>query len=132
VPRRRHGVPPSCCQGGACAKRHVVSPASGARLDAAREFVSAALASLEQAIQRTAAAKNGPAATDAPGVIDSYCDNQIGGNIDNGTVPNDLCPKLLPTPPAIVTETVTQTVPAPQQCVVPALRGLQVAFARRL
>ncbi len=68
----------------------------------------------------------------APGVIDSFCDNQIAGNLDNGTVPNDLCPKLLPTPPAIVTETVTQTVPAPQQCVVPALRGLQVAFARRL
>ena len=68
----------------------------------------------------------------APGVIDSFCDNQVAGNADNGTVPNDLCPKLLPTPPAIVTETVTQTVPAPQLCVVPALRGLQVPFARRL
>jgi PASTA domain len=71
----------------------------------------------------------------APGVIDSFCDNQIGGNVDNGSVPNDLCPKLLPTPPtppAIVTETVTQTVPAPVRCVVPALRGLQVPFARRL
>jgi hypothetical protein len=71
----------------------------------------------------------------APGVIDSFCDNQIGGNADNGSAPNDLCPKLLPTPPtppAIITETVTQTVPAPVQCVVPALRGLQLPFARRL
>jgi PASTA domain len=81
----------------------------------------------DNAIGLSALARQG-----APGVIDSFCDNQIGGNIVNGTVPNDLCPKLLPTPPAIVTETVTQTVPAPQRCVVPALRGLQVAIARRL
>jgi PASTA domain len=67
-----------------------------------------------------------------PGVIDSYCDNQIGGNLDNGTAPNDLCPKLAPTPPAIVTQVQTQTVQAPVQCVVPSLRGLQVPFARKL
>jgi hypothetical protein len=70
----------------------------------------------------------------ASGVIDSFCDNQIGGNVDNGTVPNDLCPKPAPTPSVVLTETVTQTqtVPAPPQCVVPALRGLQVRFAGRL
>jgi PASTA domain len=70
----------------------------------------------------------------APGVIDSFCDNQIGGNVDNGTVPNDLCPKLAPTPSVVLTETLTETVTqtAPPQCVVPALRGLQVPFARRL
>ena len=28
-----------------------------------------------------------------PGVIDSFCDNQIVGNADNGTAPNELCPK---------------------------------------
>lgn len=64
----------------------------------------------------------------AAGVIDSFCDNQIAGNIDNGTAPNELCPQPVASPPTIVTE----TVPAPKQCIVPKLRGLPVAFARRL
>jgi PASTA domain len=81
----------------------------------------------------------------ASGVIDSFCDNQIGGNVDDGTKPNELCPQpaaplpaapqaALPLPaapqPTVVTR--TQTVPAPKQCVVPNLRGLSVAFVRRL
>jgi hypothetical protein len=78
------------------------------------------------------------------GVIDSFCDNQIGGNVDDGTAPNELCPQPAPpqpapaqpasqppgSPPEVVTQ--TQTVPAPKQCVVPKLRGVPVAFARRL
>lgn len=64
----------------------------------------------------------------APGVIDSFCDNQIAGNVDNGTAPNELCPQPVAPPPTVVTE----TVPAPKQCIVPALKALPVAFARRL
>lgn len=64
----------------------------------------------------------------ASGVIDSFCDNQIGGNVDDGTKPNELCPQPAAPPPTVVTE----TVPAPKQCVVPALKGLPVTFARRL
>jgi hypothetical protein len=67
----------------------------------------------------------------AAGVIDSFCDNQIGGNLDNGTAPNELCPQPVAAPPPAPT-VVTETVPAPIQCVVPRLRGLPVAFARRL
>jgi hypothetical protein len=60
------------------------------------------------------------------GVIDSFCDNQIGGNADNGTAPNELCPK--PTPE---TQIVTQTVPV-KECVVPKLKGLTTSFAKKL
>ena len=66
----------------------------------------------------------------APGVIDSFCDNQIVGNADNGTAPNELCPKPVNPPPEVITETVT--VPGPPQCIVPKLKGLTVAFAKRL
>jgi PASTA domain len=66
----------------------------------------------------------------APGVIDSFCDNQIVGNADNGTAPNELCPKPVNHPPDVITETVP--VPGPPQCVVPRLKGLPVAFAKRL
>ena len=62
-----------------------------------------------------------------PGVIDSFCDNQIAGNADNGTAPNELCPK----PVTLPGEQVTVNVPV-TQCVVPNLRGLKVAFARKL
>jgi hypothetical protein len=65
----------------------------------------------------------------SPGVIDSFCDNQIGGNTDNGTAPNLLCPQP-PPPPA--PQIITNTVVAPYQCVVPALKGLPVSFARSL
>jgi hypothetical protein len=67
------------------------------------------------------------------GVIDSFCDNQIAGNVDNGAAPNLLCPQpvALPAPaPTVVTE--VQTVPAPTQCIVPAVKGLPVSFVRRL
>jgi hypothetical protein len=64
----------------------------------------------------------------APGVIDSFCDNQIAGNADNGTAPNELCPKPVTPAPQIITE----TVPGPPQCVVPALKGLPVSFTKRL
>jgi hypothetical protein len=66
----------------------------------------------------------------ASGVIDSFCDNQITGNADNGTAPNELCPQPVtpaPPPPQIITQTVPVT-----QCVVPRLKGLPVAFARKL
>jgi PASTA domain-containing protein len=66
----------------------------------------------------------------APGVIDSFCDNQIGGNVDNGTPPNLLCPQYTPAPPpapSVVTQTLTV-----KHCIVPSLKGLQIAFARRL
>jgi hypothetical protein len=66
----------------------------------------------------------------APGVIDSFCDNQIVGNADNGTAPNELCPKPVNPPPEVITETVT--VPGPPQCIVPTLKGLPLAFAKRL
>jgi len=81
----------------------------------------------------------------AAGVIDSYCDNQIGGNVDDGTAPNRLCPNLppviVPAPdPVIVTNTNTVTTREPvvvtektaAQCVVPDLRGLTLAVARRM
>jgi len=64
----------------------------------------------------------------APGVIDSFCDNQIAGNADNGTAPNELCPQPVTPAPTVITE----TVPGPKQCVVPKLRGLPVSFAKRL
>ena len=67
------------------------------------------------------------------GVIDSFCDNQIAGTVDNGTAPNELCPKpaTVTLPGESQTNTVTVNVPF-TQCVVPNLRGLQVAFARKL
>jgi hypothetical protein len=69
----------------------------------------------------------------AAGVIDSFCDNQIAGNLDDGTAPNELCPQPQAAPPPAPTVlTEIQTVPAPKQCVVPRLRGLPVSFARRL
>ena len=62
----------------------------------------------------------------SPGVIDSFCDNRIVGNVDAGTAPNELCPK----PP---TQIVNQPVEVPvTQCVVPRLKGLTTAFAKRL
>jgi PASTA domain len=64
----------------------------------------------------------------APGVIDSFCDNQIVGNLDNGTAPNELCPKPVTPAPEIIRE----TVPGPPQCIVPRLKGLPLAFAKRL
>jgi hypothetical protein len=63
----------------------------------------------------------------AAGVIDSFCDNQIVGNADNGTAPNELCPKPVTPAPEIVNQPVPVT-----QCVVRALKGLTVGFARRL
>lgn len=62
------------------------------------------------------------------GVIDSFCDNEVGGNLDDGITPNELCPQPVTPAPQIITE----TVPGPPQCIVPALKGLQVPFARRL
>jgi len=64
------------------------------------------------------------------GVIDSFCDNQIGGNADNGPAPNELCPQPAPGPapePQIITNTVVVT-----KCVVPKLKGLTTSFAKRL
>ena len=63
----------------------------------------------------------------APGVIDSFCDNQVAGNADNGTTPNELCPQ--PQPPQTRIE--TREVPV-HQCIVPRLKGLRVPFAKRL
>jgi hypothetical protein len=62
----------------------------------------------------------------SPGVFDSFCDNVITGNADNGTAPNELCPK----PP---TQIVNQPVEVPvTQCIVPKLKGLPTAFAKKL
>jgi hypothetical protein len=67
------------------------------------------------------------------GVIDSYCDTQIGGNADDGVAPNRLCPDppvqtvITPAPPPVTT-----TVTAPEQCVVPDLAGLTLPVARRM
>ena len=62
----------------------------------------------------------------SPGVFDSFCDNMIAGNADNGTAPNELCPK----PP---TQIVNQPVEVPvTRCVVPKLKGLPTAFAKKL
>jgi hypothetical protein len=63
----------------------------------------------------------------APGVIDSFCDNQIGGNADNGPAPNQLCPQ--PQPPQTRIETRDVLV---RQCIVPRLKGLQLSFAKKL
>ena len=72
------------------------------------------------------------------GVIDSFCGNAISGNVENGTA-NDRCtqagaPIVVNPPPApapvVVTNTITQT--APQQCVVPDVRGLTPTIAGRL
>jgi hypothetical protein len=62
------------------------------------------------------------------GVIDSFCDNQIVGNADNGTPPNDLCPQPQPPPPPQI---ITQEVPI-KVCVVPKLKGLPTSFAKKL
>jgi hypothetical protein len=77
------------------------------------------------------------ATSGSPGVIDSYCDNQIGGNDDDGTPPHRLCPDPPvqtvvvpgPSPPPVV---VTQTVQAPIVCKVPGLKGLRIAAAKRV
>jgi hypothetical protein len=75
------------------------------------------------------------------GVIDGYCDNQIGGNVDDGVAPNRLCPAppaqtntvITPAPaPAPAPAPVTVTVTAPERCVVPNLTGLTLAVARRM
>jgi hypothetical protein len=63
----------------------------------------------------------------SPGVVDSFCDNQIGNNTDNGPAPNPLCPQSTPPPPQVITNTVTI-----KQCVVPSLKGLQLSFAKKL
>jgi PASTA domain len=73
----------------------------------------------------------------SPGVIESYCDNQIGGNDDDGTPPHRLCPDppvrtvVVPgaSPPPVV---VTQTVQAPIVCKVPGLNGLRIHTAKRV
>ena len=77
-------------------------------------------------------ARSGPA-----GVIESYCDNQIGGNDDDGTPPHRLCPDPPvrtvivpgPSPPPVV---VTHTVHAPIRCKVPGLKSLRLHAARRV
>ena len=61
------------------------------------------------------------------GVIESYCDNQIGGNDDDGTPPHRLCPD-----PPVQTVVVTQRVQAPVVCKVPGLKGLTIASAKRV
>ena len=75
----------------------------------------------------------------SPGVIESYCDNQIGGNVDDGTPPHRLCPDppvqtlVVPgpsPPPVVVTE--QRSVPAPTVCKVPGLKGLTTTSARRV
>lgn len=68
------------------------------------------------------------------GVVDSFCDNQIGGNVDNGQAPNLLCPQPAPAPPPPPSPPVTMTkeVPAPERCAVADLHGLTVAIARRM
>lgn len=73
-----------------------------------------------------------------PGVLRGYCDNQIGGNSEDGMEPTRLCPD----PPPKTTETNTTTVvrePAPPPvtvqaaptCLVPELVGLSLSAARR-
>jgi hypothetical protein len=69
------------------------------------------------------------------GVVDSYCDNQIAGNADNGQAPNQLCPQPAPAPAAPAAPapvTVTKEVPAPERCAVPDLSGLTLTNARRM
>lgn len=76
------------------------------------------------------------------GRIDSFCGTVISGNVENGTAIDRCTPPAAPivvNPPApvVVTNTVTTpgptvTVQAPQQCVVPDLRGLTPAIAARL
>jgi hypothetical protein len=77
----------------------------------------------------------------SPGVLESYCDNQIGGNADDGTPPHRLCPDP-PVPPDAPVQTVPgpapapvivkETVQAPARCEVPDLKGLTVATAKRV
>jgi PASTA domain len=61
------------------------------------------------------------------GVIESFCDNQIGGNDDDGTPPHRLCPD-----PPVQTVVVPRTVQAPVVCRVPGLKGLTIASAKRV
>jgi hypothetical protein len=63
-------------------------------------------------------------ANGATGTIDSFCDNQIDGNADNGDAPGQLCPQPAP-------EIVTNTVLV-KQCTVPKLKGLTASFAKKL
>lgn len=80
-----------------------------------------------------------------PGIIDSFCDNQVAGNGTDGTFSNTFCQN--PPPPTVVTNTNTVTTPAPPpvtvtvtktvtvpaatvRCVVPKLVGLTLAAAR--
>ena len=75
---------------------------------------------------------------DPAGFVNSFCDNQIVGNADDGVAPNEVCPE----PPAqtnTVTTVVREPAPAPvvitkeaePVCVVPELVGLKLAAARR-
>lgn len=80
-----------------------------------------------------------------PGVIASYCDNQIAGNDQPGDVPaladTPQCaaakapaPTPAPTPAPVPTPTVVTKevlVPAPEQCRVPNLKGLTQPTAKR-
>jgi hypothetical protein len=69
----------------------------------------------------------------AAGVFDSYCDNQIGNNVDDGDKPNELCPQPAATPTATPQPVViTKEVPAPVTCTVPNVRGVSTAIAKRL
>jgi hypothetical protein len=68
------------------------------------------------------------AANGGSGVIDTFCDDEIFLNTDNGTAPNQLCPQ--PPPPANV-QTLTRD-RTYTRCVVPSLRGLRLTFAKRL
>jgi hypothetical protein len=85
--------------------------------------------------------KTSNAAGGSAGAIHSYCDNAVGGNADDGVAPNLLCP-LPPVQTNTVTNNVITTAPAPAsapvvlaaapECVVPNLKGLTTAFAKRL
>jgi hypothetical protein len=79
----------------------------------------------------------------AAGMFDSYCDNQIGNNVDDGDEPNELCPQPAPGPAATPTPTptptatpqpvaITKEVAAPVTCKVPNLRGVSSSVAKRL
>ena len=72
---------------------------------------------------------NAGATNGGAGVLDSFCDNQIDHNANNGSPPNELCPQPAPQQqqPQIITNTVTI-----KQCVVPKLKGLTTSFAKRL
>ena len=60
------------------------------------------------------------------GAFDGFCNNSIGGNGDDTTKPTEHCP-----PVGTNTETVVQTVTV-TQCTVPKLKGLTLAFAKKL